>query len=1034
MFDENLLMKGSRMKTPIKVLFTALAIAVFAMPIFAVQLPLTNGGFESWVNNGPTGPPDGWSEDVSDSINVTQEATTIHGGSYSANLTWTSPTQDKCDFISNDIFTVTAGDACSLSVNVYDNDLAGRITIYFIFNTANSFPSNYFSVDQASWQQLSYKVNAPAGATSMQVAIRAYDISGSWDGNATVYVDDIEVWGPEQPQENVPPSVGPIYFYPYPIVYPTDDVNVRATINDVDGTVDYDTLWVQTTALAYDYVMHDSIVGNNYWYNLGTNAIGTLVEFYVVAVDDDADASVSSTYSYTVADPTPTVKTIAEVNYTEDAGNPLTDCYPSPENGNTVTVSGVVNAIKYNDPTYKRFYLQDADSTWSGINVFTPPAPVVVGDSVTLTGPITEYYSVTEVNVPTSITIHGTGTVHAPIVVTSDDIPPDTCDVDGESYESMLVRLENVLCVVATAGSEAWVKSDGATDSCVISSYIFGPPPTPNFIAGQRYNITGIVSYFTYRFVLYPRNAADVELIPPPEPIIGNVQQTPPGTLVDPSASVVVSAEIVDYAGMITTVIKDSLYVRLNGGAWAPIAHDNLIPPTYYYTIGTNVEGTFVEYYIIAVDDNSNRTETDIYSYTATSYVPTCANEISAIQTTVIPGAWPDCYPSPLDGQAVDICGIVTGAKLDETGSCSEYKFFIQDEAGGTWQGVYVYDAVNVPISPFDNGDEVEVFGTVDEYNGLTEVAAITEFHVISSGNPDLVPVNTKVSEFESDCSFATEPLEGVLVKFKGVTIMHAGGPTGTWWISDTTSADSVLLTNYLYYGYLDCRPNPPLDTAAYYDSLTGCMYWYGSSSNPTGGYWRIYPRCGTDFYDDVLQPIGACCVEGVCTATNTAAECAALTGEWFIGAYCTDPDFDCPTLCYEYLPGDVNMSVYTWPPAYLSGDVTYLVNYFRGLPSSVPCKMYNPIAATPDPGPCFFASADVNGSCTLVGADVTKLVNVFRGLTTPASCSSYVPCWPTPGDLPPTAPAGWPNCEVPCPPVTVTGERVIDTPDLGGK
>jgi len=136
----------------------------------------------------------------------------------------------------------------------------------------------------------------------------------------------------------------------------------------------------------------------------------------------------------------------------------------------------------------------------------------------------------------------------------------------------------------------------------------------------------------------------------------------------------------------------------------------------------------------------------------------------------------------------------------------------------------------------------------------------------------------------------------------------------------------------------------------------------------------------------------------------------------------------------YEYLPGDVNMSVYTWPPAYLSGDVTYLVNYFRGLPSSVPCKMYNPLAATPDPGPCFFASADVNGSCTLVGADVTKLVNVFRGLTTPDYCADYEPCWPTPADLPGTPPAGWPNCADPCPPVTVTGEKVIDTPDLGGK
>jgi len=182
-----------------------------------------------------------------------------------------------------------------------------------------------------------------------------------------------------------------------------------------------------------------------------------------------------------------------------------------------------------------------------------------------------------------------------------------------------------------------------------------------------------------------------------------------------------------------------------------------------------------------------------------------------------------------------------------------------------------------------------------------------------------------------------------------------------------------------------------------------------------------------------VPPPTGACCVDEVCVATNTEAQCAALTGTWHEGQTC--PEFDCSLPdCYEYLPGDVNMAFGTWPPAALSGDVTYLVNFFRGIPTSNKCFMYNPLATTPDPGTCFWASADANGDCKVIGSDVTKLVNVFRGLTTMAYCADYVPCWPTPPDLPPTAPAGWPNCEVPCPPATVTGERVINTPDIGGK
>jgi len=103
----------------------------------------------------------------------------------------------------------------------------------------------------------------------------------------------------------------------------------------------------------------------------------------------------------------------------------------------------------------------------------------------------------------------------------------------------------------------------------------------------------------------------------------------------------------------------------------------------------------------------------------------------------------------------------------------------------------------------------------------------------------------------------------------------------------------------------------------------------------------------------------------------------------------------------YKYLPGDVNMSGGTWPPAATSPDVTYLVNFFRGLPTSQSCLLGG-----------FWCSADANGDCNVIGSDVTKLVNVFRGLTTLVTCVDYPPAWPTPADLPTEAPDGWPNCE----------------------
>ncbi len=89
------------------------------------------------------------------------------------------------------------------------------------------------------------------------------------------------------------------------------------------------------------------------------------------------------------------------------------------------------------------------------------------------------------------------------------------------------------------------------------------------------------------------------------------------------------------------------------------------------------------------------------------------------------------------------------------------------------------------------------------------------------------------------------------------------------------------------------------------------------------------------------------------------------------------------------------------WPPAVIGSDVTYLVNYFRGIGN--PCLLNG-----------FWCSADANGDCDVIGSDVTRLVNYFRGNTTLLYCSDFEPLWLTPDDIPDSAPSGWPNCDTP--------------------
>lgn len=189
-------------------------------------------------------------------------------------------------------------------------------------------------------------------------------------------------------------------------------------------------------------------------------------------------------------------------------------------------------------------------------------------------------------------------------------------------------------------------------------------------------------------------------------------------------------------------------------------------------------------------------------------------------------------------------------------------------------------------------------------------------------------------------------------------------------------------------------------------------------SSGPTDPPTFIWqPQVGALSYDiaidnnnDFSSPVfyidgysGTSITPGGALGENTYYWHVRTEGDFGYSSYSTIYTFtiNYGSTAYEYLPGDVNMFGGSWPPQTIGADVTYLVNFFRGLPSSHSCLLGG-----------FWCSGDANGDCEIIGSDVTKLVNVFRGLTTICYCANYDPAWLTPADLPPSAPSGWPNCE----------------------
>jgi len=137
---------------------------------------------------------------------------------------------------------------------------------------------------------------------------------------------------------------------------------------------------------------------------------------------------------------------------------------------------------------------------------------------------------------------------------------------------------------------------------------------------------------------------------------------------------------------------------------------------------------------------------------------------------------------SPLDGQKIRTKGVVTA--IDKNG------FYIQD-AVAAWSGVYVYSTQFV--GDVNIGGSFELVGTVDEYNGLTEIVSVET----------LVPITKllTVTPIEVSASEAiTEKYEGVLVQVIGRATSSYSGSAD--WAVKTANDKTIAVSNYIYGTY----------------------------------------------------------------------------------------------------------------------------------------------------------------------------------------------------------------------------------------
>ncbi|MBF25823.1 MAG: hypothetical protein CMP49_04835 [Flavobacteriales bacterium] len=183
----------------------------------------------------------------------------------------------------------------------------------------------------------------------------------------------------------------------------------------------------------------------------------------------------------------------------------------SPYEGQTVNTTGIVTGAFANS-----FYIQDGAEPWSGIYIYSSGALPAMGDSVIVSGEISEFCwngspcdcsscggaGVTEFYQPENIyIISNDNPLPEPIVVSSGEAL-------SEEYEGVLIYMEDVECTALPGGFGVWQVNDGS-GNCGIHNTPDGFEFNPQI--GEIYNITGIVTSTFNEWKVDLRIPSDVE-------------------------------------------------------------------------------------------------------------------------------------------------------------------------------------------------------------------------------------------------------------------------------------------------------------------------------------------------------------------------------------------------------------------------------------------------------------------------------------------------------------------------------------------
>ncbi|MGP8215482.1 MAG: T9SS type A sorting domain-containing protein [Bacteroidia bacterium] len=156
------------------------------------------------------------------------------------------------------------------------------------------------------------------------------------------------------------------------------------------------------------------------------------------------------------------------------------------------------------------YYIQTSYATeWAAVNVYDKTYKPAVGDSVTITGQVIEYYNETELDSIKSLTVVSTDNqARTPVTLVAFD------SINRRKYQGMLVKVKDATCLRFNAPAIWWVFYDSTMTNSMNSEDTIDNiiMTTQKYTPGKKYNITGCVHH-EYANWIEPRNIDDIDSI-----------------------------------------------------------------------------------------------------------------------------------------------------------------------------------------------------------------------------------------------------------------------------------------------------------------------------------------------------------------------------------------------------------------------------------------------------------------------------------------------------------------------------------------